>query len=179
MAGSRRSIVIEEGDIARAQVDAIVNAANTHLILGAGVAGAIARHGGPAIQDECTRHGPIALGEVAVTGGGALPARYVIHAAGMEPGGTVSADVLACATHNALAAAELLGVATLAFPAIGTGVGGLKMQTCAEIMLAEATRHTGGLREIRFVLYGEPAYRMFEQVRDAGRIRAQLERLGR
>jgi O-acetyl-ADP-ribose deacetylase (regulator of RNase III) len=175
-------IRLEEGDIAQAQVDAIVNAANTRLILGSGVAGAIRRAGGPEIQRECDAHGPIRLGEVALTGGGALPARYVIHAAGMEPGGQVDEPSLRACTRAALELAEARGLRSLAFPAIGTGVGGFSVQRCAEVMLEEVRAHVergSKLDEVRFVLFGEPAYRVFEQVNDAEKIRRQLEKLGR
>jgi len=176
-------IVIQEGDISEAEVDAIVNAANTRLVLGSGVAGAIRSRGGPRIQAECDRHGPIGLGEVAVTGAGDLPARYVLHAAAMEPGGDVTEAALRSATRAALAEAERLGVRSVALPAIGTGVGGFPLQRCAEVMFEEVHAHPSpsdaALEEIRFVLYGEPAYRLFEQVHDAERIKAQMARLGR
>ena len=175
----RTAIVIEEGDIAAAAVDAIVSPASTQLTLDSGAAAAIARAAGPAIREECARLAPIPLGHVAVTSGGDLPARHIVHAAGMEPAGAVDPSVLASLTRRVLEAADALGLASVALPAIGTGTGGLGMQECAQIMLAEAARYAGGLREIRFVLSGEPAYRMFEQVRDAERIRMQMERLRR
>jgi len=176
-------ILIQEGDITQAEVDAIVNAANTQLMLGSGVAGAIRERGGPDIQSECDRHGPVPLGGVAVTGAGDLPARHILHAAAMELGGSVNEASLRAAIRATLAAAERLGLRTLAVPAIGTGVGGFPMRRCAEVMLEEVDRHTSErlseLAEIRFVLFGEPAYRVFEQVRDSERIRAQMARLGR
>ena len=82
-----RRIVLVEGDITEAEVDAIVNAANSSLVLGAGVAGAIAAKGGPSIQAECDAVGPIEVGDAVVTGAGDLPARHLIHAAGMPRGG--------------------------------------------------------------------------------------------
>jgi len=173
-------ILLAEGDITAAEVDAIVNAANTQLQLGAGVAGAIARRGGPAIQAECDAHGPVPLGGVALTGGGSLPAKHVIHAAAMELGGQVGEASLRAATRASLALAAAHGFRTLAFPALGTGVGGFPMQRCAEVMLEEARRHLEGptsLAEVRFVLFGEPAYRVFEMVNDAERVRAGLARL--
>jgi O-acetyl-ADP-ribose deacetylase (regulator of RNase III) len=175
-------IRLEEGDISAAQVDAIVNAANTRLILGSGVARAIRERGGSEIQRECDAHGPIGLGGVALTGAGQLPARYVIHAAGMEPGGQVSEEALRACTRAALELAEGRGLRTLAFPAIGTGVGGLSVRRCAEVMLAEVRAHVARgsrLEEVRFVLFGEPAYRVFEQVDDAEKVRLQTEKLGR
>jgi len=175
-------IRLEEGDITQAAVDAIVNAANTDLVLGSGVAGAIRSRGGPEIQRECDALGPIGLGEVAITGAGALPARHVIHAAGMLPGGRVEEPALRSCTRGALELAEGRGLRSLAFPAIGTGVGGFSVQRCAEVMLDEVRRHVARgsqLEEIRFVLFGEPAYRVFEQVDDAEKVRVQMERLRR
>jgi O-acetyl-ADP-ribose deacetylase (regulator of RNase III) len=175
-------IRLEEGDIAQASVDAIVNAANTRLVLGSGVAGAIRSRGGPEIQRECDAHGPIGLGEVAITGAGALPARHVIHAAGMEPGGAVGETALRACTRAALELAEARGLHSIAFPAIGTGVGGFSVQRCAEVMLEEVRAHVERgtrLDEIRFVLFGEPAYRIFEQVNDREKVRRQMEKLGR
>ena len=173
-------IRVEEGDLTRVEVDAIVNAANTDLLLGAGVAAAIREGGGPSIQLECDRHGPVALGAAALTSAGQLPARYVIHAAGMQLGSAPTEQSLRDSARHSLELAAEKGLRSIAFPALGTGVGGFPMQRCAEILLAEAERHAAGettLEEIRFVLFGEPAYRIFEHVQDAGRIRAGLERL--
>lgn len=173
-------IAIEEGDLTRAEVDALVNAANTDLTLGAGVAGAIRERGGPSIQEECTEHGPIPLGEAAITGAGELPAQHVIHAAAMELGSAPSEASIRSATRRALELAAANGLRSVALPAIGTGVGGFPMQRCAEVMLEEARAFADRdptLEEIRFVLYGEPAYRVFEGVRDARKIREQLERM--
>jgi O-acetyl-ADP-ribose deacetylase (regulator of RNase III) len=173
-------IVLLEGDITEQPVDAIVNAANSRLQLGAGVAGAIRAKGGPAIQAECDRIGPIAVGDAAVTGAGDLPARFVIHAAGMALGGRASEESVRSATRAALERARERGCRTLAVPAIGAGVAGFPLQRCAEVLLEEARRHLAGetsLEEIRFVLFGEPAYRVFEMVHDAAKVAAQMERL--
>ncbi len=181
-------IVLREGDITEEQVDAIVNAANSALVLGSGVAGAIDARGGPAIAAACAAHGPIEVGEVAVTTAGELPARVVIHAAGMPPGGQVSEEALRRVLRATFAAAGAEGCRTIALPAIGAGVGGLSMQVCAEISLAEARRHAeagdaneagegGRLEEIRFVLFGEPSYRVFEMVNDAAKVEAQMRKL--
>lgn len=187
-------VLIEEGDLTTAEVDAVVNAANTDLVLGAGVAGAIRARGGPAIQAECDAlrkaHGPLALGDAALTGAGDLPARHVIHAAVLELGGSPTEQSIRSATRAALELAERHGLESLALPALGTGVGGFPLQRCAEIMFAEvdaftasadtgATPAPGGLQEVRFLLLGEPAYRVFEQVRDARKISEQLARLRR
>jgi len=173
-------IVLREGDITEEAVDAIVNAANSHLVLGAGVAGAIREKGGPAVQAECDAIGPIAVGDAAVTGAGHLRARYVIHAAGMPPGGSATAESVRASVRRSLELAAERGCRTIAIPAVGAGVGGLAVQRCAEILLEEASAHLAGattLEEVRFVLFGEPAYRVFESAQDAAKVRAQMERL--
>ena len=160
------AVEFQRGDITQAQVDAVVNAANTDLMLGAGVAGAIRRAGGPAIQEECDRIGPVALGEAAITGGGRLPAPYVIHAAGMRLGGGVSVDSCRRATLNSLRRAEEKQLRSIAFPAIGAGVGGLEMRECARVMLGAVREHLQGktsLERVVFVLFDESALRTFEE----------------
>ncbi|GAA6735153.1 macro domain-containing protein [Thermus oshimai] len=129
-------IRVAEGDITEFEGEAIVNAANNWLKLGAGVAGAILRKGGPSIQEECDRIGPIRVGEAAVTGAGNLKARYVIHAAvlGDEP---ASLDTVRRATQSALEKAVALGLKTVAFPLLGTGVGGLPVEAVARVMVEE------------------------------------------
>jgi O-acetyl-ADP-ribose deacetylase (regulator of RNase III) len=173
-------IVLREGDITSQEVDAIVNAANSALVLGSGVAGAIRERGGPGIQAECDALGPIAVGDAAVTGAGSLPARFVIHAAGMPPGGAASEASVRSAMKKSLERARELGCRRIAVPAIGAGVGGLSTQRCAEILITEARAHLAeqtSLEEIRFVLFGEPAYRVFEAVLDAAKVAEQLEKL--
>jgi O-acetyl-ADP-ribose deacetylase (regulator of RNase III) len=175
-------VEIREGDLTEMDVDAIVNAANTDLLLGSGVAGAIRTKGGPEIQRECDRHGPVPLGGAALTGAGRLRARHVIHAAGMAVGGSVDEASLRACTTRALELAAEHDLRSIAFPAIGTGVGGFSVQRCAEVMLEEVHRfleRPGSLEEVHFVLYGEPAYRVFEQVADAEKIRRQLAKLPR
>ncbi|MFH1742064.1 MAG: macro domain-containing protein, partial [bacterium] len=154
------------GDITETEVEAIVNAANTDLQLGGGVAGAIRRKGGPSIQQECDRTGSIAIGEAAITGGGQLKARYVIHAASMELGGQTTAENLEAATHNSLLRAEQKKIRSIAFPAIGTGIAGFDTRRCAEIMLQVVAKHLQGktsLEQVVFVLFDEPSRRIFEQ----------------
>jgi O-acetyl-ADP-ribose deacetylase (regulator of RNase III) len=175
-------ITIREGDVTAQEVDAIVNAANSALLLGAGVAGAIRAKGGPRIQAECDAHGPIAVGAAAVTGAGDLPARYVIHAASMPPGGSATEESVRASMRSALERARELAARTLAVPALGAGVAGFPLQRCAEILIEEARRHLAepsALEEIRFVLFGEPAYRVFEMVNDAAKVAEQMERLAR
>ncbi len=173
-------VVLVEGDITEQEVDAIVNAANSALVLGSGVAGAIRAKGGPTIQAECDAHGAIDVGDAAVTGAGDLRARFVIHAAGMPPGGEATEASVRGAVRRSFELARENGCLTLACPAVGAGVGGLSLQRCAEISIEEARRHLetdGALDEIRFVLFGELAYRVFEMVDDAGRVQAQMEKL--
>jgi O-acetyl-ADP-ribose deacetylase (regulator of RNase III) len=175
-------ILLAEGDLTALAVDAIVNAANTDLQLGSGVAGAIREQGGPSIQAECDAHGPIGLGEAALTGAGELAAKHVIHAAAMELGGRTSEVGLRAATRASLELARSAKLRTIAFPALGTGVGGFPVQRCAEVMLEEARAHLASettLEEVHFVLFGEPSYRVLEMVNDAERVRATLARFAR
>ena len=173
-------IVLLEGDITRQEVCAVVNAANSDLVLGAGVAGAIAKAGGPSIQEACTAHGPVPVGGAAITAAGDLPARFVIHAASMPPGGQASEESIRSSWRASLALAVANGCRSLAVPAIGAGIAGFPMQRCAEILLEEARAHVAAdesVEEIRFVLFGEPAYRVFEMVDDAARVAEQMARL--
>lgn len=173
-------VVLLEGDITEQAVDAIVNAANSALVLGSGVAGAIRERGGESIQAECEAHGPIAPGEAALTGAGSLPARFVIHAAGMEPGAMADAETVRSSVRASLLLASRERLRSIAFPAIGAGVGGLSLQSSAEVSIGEARTHLAGetsLEEIRFVLMGEPAYRVFEMVDDAAKVAEQMEML--
>ncbi len=172
-------IVLREGDLAAEQADAIVNAANNELLLGAGVAGAIAARGGPEIQAECDRLGGIAVGEAAVTGAGRLAARFVIHAASMSLGGVATEESIRSSFRRSLALAAEHGCRTLAAPALGAGIAGFPLQRAAEILLEEARAHRAGatsIEEIRFVLFGEPADRVFEQVNAAARNAEQMAR---
>jgi O-acetyl-ADP-ribose deacetylase (regulator of RNase III) len=173
-------ILLREGDITEESVDAIVNAANSALVLGAGVAGAIRSRGGDSIQKECDAIGPIEVGGAAITGAGELPARYVIHAAGMPPGGQASEESVRSAIRRSLELAKDRGLETIAVPAIGAGIAGLPMRRCAEILLEEASAHLQGetsVHEIRFVLFGEQAYRLFESIDDARKIAEQMEQM--
>ena len=171
-----------EGDITEQEVDAIVNAANSELILGTGVAGAIREKGGPTIQQECNEHGPIEVGGAALTGAGNLRASHVLHAAGIAPGGAAEEESVRASLRASLRLAAEHGFRSVAIPAIGAGVGGLALQRCAEVSLEEARLHLAGetsLEEIRFVLFGEPAFRVFEMVSDATKVVEQMERLAR
>jgi O-acetyl-ADP-ribose deacetylase len=160
-----QKIVIQQGDLTEMETDAIVNAANNDLILGAGVAGAIRRKGGDEIQRECDAIGSIPVGYAAITTGGKLKAKYVIHAASMLLGGTTTAEALRRSTAHALRIAAEQGLKTIAFPAVGTGIAGFPMRECAEIMLYEATLHLqsgNSLETIYFVLFDENACETFK-----------------
>jgi O-acetyl-ADP-ribose deacetylase len=163
----REKVTIGQGDLTAAKVDAIVNAANNDLLLGGGVAGAIRSKGGPSIQTECSRIGTIRIGEAAITGGGKLPARHVIHAASMALGGLTSEGGLRESTRNSLARANENRLESIAFPAIGTGIAGFPMERCAEVMLEEIRSHLGGettLKSVEIVLFDAPALAAFERV---------------
>jgi O-acetyl-ADP-ribose deacetylase (regulator of RNase III) len=158
-------VVIMSGDLVEQEVDAIVNAANNDLLLGGGVAGAIRKRGGPEIQDECTAHGPVRVGEAAITGGGQLRARFVIHAASMSLGGRTSADSLRSAMDATFRIARENMIQTIAVPAVGTGIAGFPLEECARIMadcLRRATADGWTPDEVRFVLYDDGALRAFE-----------------
>lgn len=164
--GWRSKVMIRQGDITDSGTDAIVNAANNDLVLGAGVAGAIRRKGGPSIQAECDRIGPIPLGDAAITGGGNLKARHVIHAASMRLGGTTTEQNLRSSTRKSLAIANDKGLKSIAFPAIGTGIAGFPLDRCAEVMLAEVRDHISAatsLERVEFVLFDDAAREAFER----------------
>jgi O-acetyl-ADP-ribose deacetylase len=149
---------VVEGDIAALAVDAIANAANDRLWMGAGVAGAIKRAGGVEIEREAVAKGPIAVGDAIATGAGRLPARWVIHAAVMGQDLRTSADAIAAATRRTLEVADELGAESLALPAFGTGVGGFPIDECARLMVAEARAHEPRtLRRVVFAVYGAGA----------------------
>ncbi|MDA8144897.1 MAG: macro domain-containing protein [Thermaerobacter sp.] len=154
---------VVQGDIAEQAVDAVVNAANNALWMGAGVAGALRRRGGAGIEAEAMAQGPIPVGEAVVTGGGALPARHVIHAAVMGQDLTTDAEKIRRATTNALARAEELGAQSVAFPALGTGVGGFPLEEAARIIVQQARRRWGDTdREVVLVAWDAAARRAFE-----------------
>jgi len=155
------------GDICDREVDAIVNAANNQLWMGGGVAGAIKRRGGHEIERQAVGQGPIAVGESVVTGAGALKARHVIHAAVMGADLTTTAEYIRQATLSALARAKELGLRSIAFPALGTGVGGFPLEECARIMLDAVAEHAKAdtlLERVEFVLFGQEAYGAFARV---------------
>lgn len=147
-----------QGDLTSLAADAIVNAANDRLWMGGGVAGAIKRRGGQEIEREAMRLGPQPLGGAVATGGGRLAARYVIHAVTMGQDLETSEPHIRAATRSALRVAERLTLRSIAFPALGTGVGGFPPDRAAAAMLEETAAHVlagTGLLEIVFALYDE------------------------
>jgi O-acetyl-ADP-ribose deacetylase (regulator of RNase III) len=173
-------IEIRQGDITdQPDVDAIVNAANTDLMLGAGVAGAIRRKGGNIIDEEGRKKAPIRLGEAAVTTAGSLPNKFVIHAAAMgyrpeddlvpkKPGTESSAEIIRDATINSLGRAEELKLKSIAFPALATGVAGFPVAECAEVMISAARSYAAehpdsSVELVVFVLFTSGDYGVFKQ----------------
>ena len=150
-------------DVTRLEVDAIANAANTQLRHGGGVAGAISRAGGPAVQRESDEQAPIPLGAAVETTAGEMPARWVIHAATMELGGPTSGEIIETATRSTLAVAERLGCRSLALVAFGTGVGGFPLDEAARLMVGAARAHDGELERIVFAVHGDEAERAFRE----------------
>jgi O-acetyl-ADP-ribose deacetylase len=157
-----------DGDVTSLEVDAIANAANTQLKHGGGVAAAISRAGGPAVQRESDEKAPIALGEAVETSAGEMPARYVIHAATMELGGPTSAEIIEKATRSTVGKADELGCRSLALVAFGTGVGGFALDEAARIMVRAAREHGGGLERILFAVRGDEAAQAFGRAIETG-----------
>lgn len=162
-------ITLIEGDLTEQGTDAIVNAANEALVLGGGVAGAIRKKGGPAIQKECNAIGGTSVGNAVITTGGGLKAKHVIHAVGPRmgeglPGQGDEDRKLRDATLSSLRLADEHRLHSIAFPAISTGIFGFPMKRCAEIMLQAAIDYARGgteLEEIVFCLWGEEAFQIF------------------
>jgi O-acetyl-ADP-ribose deacetylase len=159
-------VEVLDTDITKLEIDAIANAANTQLMHGGGVAGAISRAGGPDVQEESRALAPIRLGEAAATTAGAMPSKWVIHAATMELGGPTSAEIIRAATASTLAKADEIGARSLALVAFGTGVGGFPLEEAAAIEAEELRRHLdagSALERVVFAVRGEDAKRAFER----------------
>jgi O-acetyl-ADP-ribose deacetylase len=153
-----------EGDITEYEGDAIVNAANNRFWMGGGVAGAIRRKGGATIEEEAIGQGPKPVGQSIITGGGMLKSKFVIHAAVMGQDLQTDSSKIRAATRSALGLAESKGISSMAFPALGTGVGGFPMSEAAEIMVGESwsfLKTAEKLRNVTFVLYGSDAFECF------------------
>lgn len=160
-----RLLKLVEGDITDLDTEAIVNAANQHLQLGAGVAGAIRMKGGPSIQKECDRIGHCPVGSAVITKGGKLKAKFVIHAVGPMGSDPNADDLLASATRSSLQVADQKKLKSIAFPAISTGIFGFPIDRCAQIMLRETVQHLRSpdsrLQRVVFCLYGKTAFDVF------------------
>jgi O-acetyl-ADP-ribose deacetylase len=155
---------VVEGDITALDVDAVANAANNHLWMGSGVAGAIKRTGGEEIEREAVRQGPIEVGEAVATSGGRLPARWVIHGAVMGQDLRTDADLVRRTTESVLRVADELGARSVALPAFGTGVGGFPLDECAQIMVNAVRRYEPAVLErVVFAVFGAEAKTAFER----------------
>ena len=163
--GVRLDVV--DGDIVTLAVDAVVNAANDHLWMGAGVAGALKRAGGPEVEREAVAKGPIAIGDAVAATAGRLPARWVIHAAVMGQDLRTSAQIIEQATSSTLRVADELGARSVALPAFGTGVGGFPVGECARLMAGACAGYLRAhprtlIVRIVFATYGAEATAAFE-----------------
>jgi O-acetyl-ADP-ribose deacetylase (regulator of RNase III) len=161
-------IIIDRGDITEYEVDAIVNAANSDLAMGAGVAGAIKRKGGTIIEEDAARQGPVEVGDAVVTTAGNLPAGYVIHAAVMGPDAQSTPDTVRRAMRSALRRAEELRLQSLAFPAFGTGVGRMAPKESADAMVGALKAHLAetaptSLRRVHLVLFQDESHAAFSE----------------
>lgn len=162
------NVILEliQGDITEQTTDAIVNAANTLLQMGGGVAGAIRRRGGPTIQQECNKIGSINVGEAVITTGGNLPAKYVIHAVGPIHGAEHEDEKLKDSTLNSLILADKNHLKSITFPAISTGIFGFPKDRCATIMISTTIAYLEGptdLERVVFCLYDKKTLGIFER----------------
>ena len=158
---------VERGDITEAEVDAIVNAANAELLMGTGVAGALKRKGGTVIEEDALRQGPIEVGEAVLTVAGNLAATHVIHAATMGADRKTDPDKIAAATRSTLALVDKHRLTSIAFPALGSGVGGVPPERSAEAVLSTVLEHVkrgaSSLDKVVFVLYEDTAQKAFSE----------------
>jgi O-acetyl-ADP-ribose deacetylase (regulator of RNase III) len=162
---NKKILELVEGDITEQKTDAIVNAANSALQLGGGVAGAIRTKGGPAIQQECNQIGGCPVGGAVITTGGNLKAKHVIHAVGPRMGEGNEEEKLKNATLNSLKVADENNLKSIAFPAISTGIFGFPIDRCAEIMLTTTIEYLKGetkLEKVVFCLFGQEAFTTFK-----------------
>ena len=158
------NIEVVEGDIAVLEVEAIANAANNHLWMGSGVAGAIKRAGGEEIEREAVQQGPIEVGEAVATGAGRLRARWVIHGAVMGQDLRTNAEFVRQTTESCLRVADELGAESLALTAFGTGVGGFPLEECARIMVETIRAYEpSSLKRVVFAVFGADAAAAFER----------------
>ncbi len=163
---NNKVLALLKGDITEIEADAIVNPANKDLILGAGVAGAIRKKGGPEIQAECDRIGGTFVGGAVITTGGKLKAKHVIHAVGPRMGEGDEDNKLRNATLNSLKVADENNLKSIVFPAISTGIFGFPKDRCAKIMLStviDYLKSDTGLEKVMFCLYDDDTYNIFEK----------------
>jgi O-acetyl-ADP-ribose deacetylase (regulator of RNase III)/ADP-ribose pyrophosphatase YjhB (NUDIX family) len=159
-------ILITKGDITEADAEAIVNAANNKFYMGGGVAGTIKKKGGKIIEEEAVKQGPVSVGEAVITSAGNLKAKYVIHAATMKMDFRTDEDIIRKATYNTLLLAQEKAISSIAFCALGCGVGGFSYEACSKIMAQEVFRYLRevkepSLKKIEFVLYDQKAFGIF------------------
>jgi O-acetyl-ADP-ribose deacetylase (regulator of RNase III)/ADP-ribose pyrophosphatase YjhB (NUDIX family) len=157
-------IEVKTGDITEEKTDAIVNAANNHLIMGGGVAGAIRKKGGKEIEEEAIKKGPIPIGEAIITKAGSLSCNYVIHAATMGMDFITNEEKIRNSTKNSLIRARELKIDSISFPALGCGVGGFNIEQAAKIMIDEIWSHLmekTTIKKISFVLFNKDDYKKF------------------
>jgi O-acetyl-ADP-ribose deacetylase (regulator of RNase III) len=158
------ALEVVEGDITALDVDAIANAANNVLWMGAGVAGAIKRAGGEEIEREAVAKGPIEVGDAVATGAGRLQAKHVVHGAVMGQDLQTSAELIQRTTRRCLEVADELGARSLALPAFGTGVGGFPLDECARLMVTAVRAHEPqSLERVVFAVFGDEARRAFDK----------------
>ncbi len=163
---NRSALELVRGDITEMETDAIVNAANAQLVMGGGVAGAIKKKGGPAVQEECNRIGGTHAGGAVITTGGNLKAKHVIHAVGPRMGEGDEDKKLHDATLNSLKIADQHHLESISFPAISTGIFGYPLNRCARIMLStviDYLKGETGLHRVVFCLYGEESFSAFAE----------------
>lgn len=169
----KKTIEVRQGDITKSDAEAIVNAANNHLWMGSGVAGAIKRKGGDVIEKEAMARGPIPVGEAVVTTAGALTQRHVIHAAAMGQDLVTDEKKISDATTNSLKRAEELKIKSIDFPALGTGVGGFPVAEAARVMFNAAKSFLMGsefVNKVGFVLFDAGSYDAFKSELGAEKI---------
>jgi len=168
-----KTLELVQADLTRETTDAIVNAANSDLLPGGGVCGAIHRAGGPAIAEECRKlraeRGPVSTGHAVATGGGRLPARYVIHAVGpvWSGGSSGEPEALASAYHESIRVADQLGLTSVAFPAISTGIFGYPLGDATQVAVRtvrEALPRAKNVNTVRFVVFDDAALQTYSQV---------------
>jgi O-acetyl-ADP-ribose deacetylase (regulator of RNase III)/ADP-ribose pyrophosphatase YjhB (NUDIX family) len=161
-------VIVAKGDITEIDAEAIVNAANTHFYMGGGVAGVIKKKGGKTVEEEALKQGPVKVGEAVLTSAGSLKAKYVIHAATMELDFKTDEEIIRKATYNSLMLAQKNKIQSLAFCALGCGVGGFSYEAASKVMAQEVFRYfketdLPTLKKIIFVLYSEDAFEIFQK----------------